>query len=131
MRRKRIEMSNYSFMSQFTVHTAPGDDWSSGDDGVPRCCGWGIKAFTFIPPAPSPTDLPITPSDSDQISPRFELRRRTENHKLRVVICTLTGMSMMQSSARQSLVTQCKNTVDIFWCLCLTKRKTSKEKRPI
>lgn len=42
-----------------------------------------------------------------------------------------TGISRMQSSVRQSLVTQCRNTVDIFWCRCLTKRKTSKEKRPI
>lgn len=38
---------------------------------------------------------------------------------------------MGQSSARHSLVTQCRNTVDIFWFLCLTKRNTSKENRPI
>lgn len=43
----------------------------------------------------------------------------------------LTGMSMGQSSARHSLVTQCRKTVDIFWFLCLTKRNTSKAKRPI
>lgn len=55
----------------------------------------------------------------------------TRIHKPTMEIFTLTGMSMMQSSARQSFVTQCRNTVDIFWCLCFTKRKTSKEKRPI
>lgn len=43
----------------------------------------------------------------------------------------ITGMSRMQSSGRHSLVTQCRNTVDIFWCRCLTNRKTSKEKRPV
>lgn len=43
----------------------------------------------------------------------------------------LTGKSRGQSSARHSLVTQCRKTVDIFWFLCLTKRNTSKEKRPI
>lgn len=63
------------------------------------------------------------------ISPH--LGQKAHSHKQSLIIFTLTGMSMMQSSARQSLVTQCRNTVDIFWCLCLTKRKTSKEKRPI
>lgn len=50
-----------------------------------------------------------------------------------VVMCavSLTGMSIGQSSARQSLVTQCRNTVDIFWFLCFTKRNTSKANRPI
>lgn len=120
------KMSNRSFKIQIIVHTTPGDDRSCGDDGVPRCYWWGIKTLHFIPPAPSPTNLPITSSD---ISPHWG--HKTRCHKRSLIIFTLTGMSMMQSSARQSLVTQCKNTVDIFWCLCLTKRKTSKEKRPI
>lgn len=44
---------------------------------------------------------------------------------------SLTGISSEQSSARHSLVTQCRKTVDIFWFLCFTKRNTSKAKRPI
>ena len=46
-------------------------------------------------------------------------------------VVSLTGISMGQSSDRHSLVTQCRKTVDIFWFLCLTKRNTSKAKRPI
>ena len=53
--------------------TAPGDDWSGGDDGVPRCRRRGIKALPFIPPAPPPTDLPITSSD-------FSPHRGQEEH---------------------------------------------------
>lgn len=44
---------------------------------------------------------------------------------------SLTGISKGQSSARHSLVTQWRKTVDIFWFLCFTKRNTSKAKRPI
>lgn len=40
------------------------------------------------------------------------------------------GIRKGQSSALQSLVTQCRKTVDIFWFLCFTNRNTSKEKRP-
>lgn len=48
-----------------------------------------------------------------------------------VSVSNLTGISIAQSSARHSLVTQCRKTVDIFWFLCFTKRNTSKAKRPI
>lgn len=71
----------------------------------------------------------ICQSQSSEFSPFFPRDQNSQtDHD---GIFTLTGMSMMQSSARQSFVTQCRNTVDIFWCLCFTKRKTSKEKRPI
>ena len=55
-------MLNYSFKNQCIFHTTPGDDWSSGDDCVPRSCWWRIKARLSIPPAPPPANLPITSS---------------------------------------------------------------------
>lgn len=113
-----------TMMSRLVVHTTPGDDWTSSDHSVPRCCWWTFKALLSVASAPPPTNLPITSSE-------FFLCWGQGTHKLRSNSVTHTGMSTMQSSAWQSLVTQCKNTVDIFWCLCLTKRKTSKEKRPI
>lgn len=84
------------------VHTSPGDDWSCSEDGILRCCWWGIL---FVSPAPSPTNLPTTSSD---LSPQ-KAQSQTS-----LITLTPTGISMMQSSARHSLVTQCKNTVDIF-----------------
>lgn len=116
-------MSSHSVI---IVYTAPGDDRSCCDNSIPRCYWWGVKTLHFIPPTSPPTNLPITLWN---ISPRWV--HKAYSHKQSLFIFKLTGMSMMQSSARQSLVTQCKNTVDILWCLCLTKRKTSKEKRPI
>lgn len=75
----------------------------------------------------------ICQSQLSHFSPRQDhLLTHTRRFILLVLFfATRTGMSMMQSSALQSLVTQCRNTVDIFWCLCFTNRKTSKEKRPI
>lgn len=55
----------------------------------------------------------------------------TKETNIDMNVVGLTGMSIGQSSARHSLVTQCRKTVDIFWFLCLTKRNTSKAKRPI
>lgn len=56
-------MTVYSLMSHFIFHTTPGNDWPSSEDSVPRCCWLGIETPFSIPPAPSPTNLPITSSN--------------------------------------------------------------------
>lgn len=58
-----LKMSNCSFKTQIIVRTTPGDDWSRSDDGTPRCNRWRNETLCSIPPAPSPTNLPVISSD--------------------------------------------------------------------
>lgn len=71
------KLVNYSLKRQFIIHTTPGDDRSSCDDSGPRCCCRGIEAVLSIPPAPSPTNLPITSSD---VNPHWGHRTQTVIH---------------------------------------------------
>lgn len=116
-------MSFHSSQSRITILTTPGDDWSCGDDGVPRCRRWRIKALRFIPPATSPANLPITSADfSPHRGQEAQRESQTEScdfsfysywHEHDAVVCSAKLGDTVQKHRRHLLVSVFDKTEDL------------------